>query len=192
MSMPAIHRSPSRTLCALVALTVLLSACATLDQPRNPQYTNPPASVNPAESTGQAPVLQTEPALPPPEIEPSQPLPPPSTRTYTLSAASKALVTQAETQRKTKNFVQAAATLERALRIEPNNPLLWLEYAELREDESNYAQAENLARKAVALASGDPRTQSNAWRVIADSLRARNQNADAQQALAKADALLGR
>jgi tetratricopeptide (TPR) repeat protein len=137
-------------------------------------------------------MVETEPATPPPAIESPQPLPPPNTRTYTLSAASKALVTQAEAQRKSKNFVQAAATLERALRIEPNNPLLWLEYAELRQDESNFAQAENLARKAVALASGDPRTQSNAWMVVADSLKARNQNAEAQQALAKANALLPR
>ncbi len=125
-------------------------------------------------------------------MEPPQPLPPPATRSYSLNPASRALVNQAETQRKSKNFMQAGVTLERALRIEPNNPLLWLEYAQLRMDEANFAQAENLARKAVALAGGDPRTQSNAWRVIADSLSARDRNGEAQQATARANALSGR
>ena len=125
-------------------------------------------------------------------VEPAQPLPPPSTRNYSLNAASRALVNQAETQRKSRNFVQAAATLERALRIEPNNPLLWLAYGELRMDESNYAQAENMGRKAVASASGDPRTQANAWRLIADSLKARDKNSEAQQAYSRANALMGR
>jgi len=136
--------------------------------------------------------METQAALPPPMVEPAQPLPPSSTHSYSLNSASRALVNQAEIQRKSKNFLQAGVTLERALRIEPNNPLLWLEYAELRMDETNYAQAENMARKALVLANGDPRTQANAWRMIADSLGARDRNAEAQQATAKANALMGR
>lgn len=140
----------------------------------------------------EAPAMETQPDVPTAPVEPPQPLPPPSTRSYSLNAASRALVSQAETQRKARNFVQAAATLERALRIEPNNPLLWLEYGELRMDESNYAQAENMGRKAAASASGDPRTQAAAWRLIAESLKARDRNSEAQQAYARANALVGR
>jgi tetratricopeptide (TPR) repeat protein len=136
--------------------------------------------------------METQPVTPAAPVEPPQPLPPPSTRSYSLNAASRALVNQAEAQRKTRNFVQAAATVERALRIEPNNPLLWLEYGELRMDEGNYAQAENMGRKAVASASGDPRAQAAAWRLIADSLKARNKTSEAQQAYARANALVGR
>ncbi len=87
--------------------------------------------------------------------------------------------------------MQAAATLERALRIEPNNPLLWLAYGELRMDEGNFAQAENMGRKAVSSAIGDPRTQANAWRLIAESLKARDKNNEAQQAYGRANALVG-
>jgi hypothetical protein len=170
------------------SLLLILAACTTV----NP-YT-PPATVTkpapPKEQTGAG--VEVQPAPPIAPGEPPQPLPPANTRSYNLNAATRALASQAETQRKGKHFMQAAATLERALRIEPNNPLLWLAYGELRMDEGNYAQAENMGRKAVTSASGDPRTQSNAWRLIADSLKARDKNNEAQQAYARANALVGR
>lgn len=168
--------------CATLLLT--LAGCTT------PQPYSPPSS--PPPETAETPATEIQPATPWPSVEEGQPLPPSNVRNYSLNAASRALVNQANTQRKTKNFVQAAATLERALRIEPNNPLLWLEYGELRMDEGNYAQAENMGRKAVASASGDVRTQSKAWRLVADSLKARDKNSEAQQAYAKANALVGR
>ena len=76
----------------------------------------------------------------------------------------------------------AAATLERALRIEPDNPLLWTELGRIRMGENNPAQAEAMGRKALALATGDPAAQSSAWHLIADSLRARGRNAEAADA----------
>jgi len=166
-------------------LLLSLTACTTV-QP----YTSAPVA-KPANPSPESPI-EIQPASPGVTVEPPQPLPPVTTRSYSLNAASRALVNQADAQRKSGNFVQAAATLERALRIEPGNPLLWLAYGELRMDEDNYAQAENLGRKAAALASGDPRTQANAWRLIADSLKARNKNSEAQQAYARANALMGR
>jgi tetratricopeptide (TPR) repeat protein len=169
------------------SMLLTLAACTTVNPYAPPVASAPPP---PAEPTGAG--VEVQPAPPMMPTEPAQPLPPANTRSYSLNAASRALVTQAETQRKTRNFMQAAATLERALRIEPNNPLLWLAYGELRMDESNFAQAENMGRKAVASASGDPRTQANAWRLIAESLKARDKNNEAQQAYAKANALVGR
>ena len=177
---------------ASLTLALFLSACTTI----NP-YTASPA---PAPANGAAvivpeePTLSTQPMEPVTPVEPSIPLPTPpaTTRSYNLSPATRALVGQATTQRTSKNFVQAAATLERALRIEPNNPLLWLEYGELRMDENNFAQAESMGRKALASASGDPRAQANAWRLIAASLKARNRNSEAQQATTRANALSGR
>jgi tetratricopeptide (TPR) repeat protein len=101
-------------------------------------------------------------------------------------------VDQAHAQVAAGNFVVAAGSIERALRIEPNNPLLWIELGRVRQAEANYAQAENLGRKALSLATGDPRTQSSAWRVIADSLRARGRAPEAREAEARADALVTR
>jgi Tfp pilus assembly protein PilF len=102
-----------------------------------------------------------------------------------LSPASQALVTQAQAQRKRGDLPGATVSLERALRIEPSNPLLWIEMGRLRMDQRNYAQAEAMGRKALAMAVGDARSQSTAWLLIADSLKARGKNTQAQEALEK-------
>ncbi|MGB9329512.1 MAG: tetratricopeptide repeat protein, partial [Steroidobacteraceae bacterium] len=101
---------------------------------------------------------------------------------FRLSAASSALVAQAHTQAAGGDFGQAAATLERALRIEPENPLLWIELGRARLGENNPAQADAMGRKALALATGDATAQSSAWHLIADSLRALGRNGDAAEA----------
>ena len=68
------------------------------------------------------------------------------------------------------------------MRIEPDNPLLWIELAKVRQAEGNYVQTENLARKAVSMSINAPRTQSAAWQLIADSYRARGKNVEARDA----------
>ena len=73
----------------------------------------------------------------------------------------------------------ASATLDRALRIEPNNPLLWIELGRLRMAENDAHQAEGCGRKALALASGDRGTQAQAGRLLADALRAQGRNPEA-------------
>jgi len=99
------------------------------------------------------------------------------------------LVGQAQTQLASKNFAVAASSIERALRIEPDNPLLWIELGKVRQAEGNYVQAENMARKAVSMASNAPRAQSAAWSLIAESYRARGKNNEAREADARASAL---
>jgi hypothetical protein len=149
---------------------------------------------------GSAPVLTSPPEVPVPApgSEPviEAPAPPavprerPKTPAATLGPASRALVTQAQAQRKKGDLPGATQLLERALRIEPNNPLLWIEMGRLRMDQRNYPQAENLGRKALAMSVGDDRTQSQAWQLISDSLRARGRNVQAQEAADKARALV--
>lgn len=123
---------------------------------------------------------------PPPVVElpRERPRRPPAT----LAPASRALVSQAEAQRKRGDLPGASVSLDRALRIEPNNPLLWIETGRLRMDQRNYAQAENMARKALAMSVGDDTTQSAAWELIGQSLKARGRNAEAEEAFAKARA----
>ena len=70
---------------------------------------------------------------------------------------------------------------DRALRIEPNNPLLWIELGRLRLAESDAHQAEGCGRKALALASGDPSTQKQAGMLLADALRAQRRNQEAHE-----------
>jgi Flp pilus assembly protein TadD len=75
----------------------------------------------------------------------------------------------------------ASSTLDRALRIEPSNPLLWIELGRVRLVESDVHQAEVCARKALALASGDHAAQGQAGRLLADALRAQGRNPEAQE-----------
>lgn len=92
----------------------------------------------------------------------------------------------------TKNYPVAASSIERALRIEPDNALLWIELGKVRLAEGNFVQAENMGRKAVSMTVNAPRAQSSAWRLIADSFRARGKNVEARDAESRAEALASR
>lgn len=124
---------------------------------------------------------------PEPPVEQTQPLPAPVVREPALSAASRALVGQAQAQMASNNYAVAAASIERALRIEPDNALLWIELGKVRQAEGNYVQAENMGRKAASMSVNAPRANSAAWTLIAESLRARGKNVEAQAAQARAN-----
>jgi tetratricopeptide (TPR) repeat protein len=113
-------------------------------------------------------------------------------RQFHIGPAASSLVTQARAQAGGGEFAPAAATLERALRIEPGNPLLWIELGRVRLAESNAAQADAMGRKALALATGDAGAQAAAWQLIADSLRARGRDPEAAEAEGRAGTLAPR
>ena len=96
---------------------------------------------------------------------------------------------EAHAQEQSRNFGLAAETLERALSIEPRNPLVWIELGRENILAGNPAQAYGMGRKALYLASGDPRAQARAWQLIAASLRAQGRNDEAYTAEEKAAAL---
>jgi uncharacterized protein HemY len=101
-------------------------------------------------------------------------------------------VAQAHKQMAGGDFGLSAATIERAMRIEPGNPLLWIELGRVRYTAGDYAQADAMGRKALALATGDPQAQASAWRLIADSLRSRRRNEEAADADRRANVLAPR
>ncbi|HZO21422.1 MAG TPA: hypothetical protein VFB37_02885 [Steroidobacteraceae bacterium] len=113
-------------------------------------------------------------------------------RQFRLTPASTALVAQAHKAANSGDFGLAAATIERAMRIEPDNPLLWIELGRVRLNAADYSQADSMGRKALSLATGDPHAQSSAWRLIADSLRALGRNPEAADADKRAEALAAR
>jgi len=131
----------------------------------------------------------------PDEPSPAQPavaeasLPPPAEpsfvgpqRRFHLGTAATALVTRAHAQASRGEYVLAAATIERALRIEPENPLLWIELGQVRMRDGNAVQADGIYRKALSLATGDSELQATAWILIAESLRTRGRNQEAAEA----------
>jgi hypothetical protein len=183
---------------SLTALALLASAGCSL-APFQPE---PPAPVPRKAPAGSGPVISEPPPVTStmpaePDVQappPSVPVPRerPKVAPATLSPASSALVNQAQSQRKKGDLPGAATSLDRALRIEPNNPLLWIEMGRLRMDQRNYPQAEAMGRRALSMAVGDSRTQSSAWQLIADALRARGKNPEAQEALDMANELSSR
>jgi tetratricopeptide (TPR) repeat protein len=128
--------------------------------------------------------LSIEPTSPSPPAAAPVPAPaprPPPARENKLSPVTSSLVTQSHALIAHGDLDGASATLDRALRIEPNNPLLWVERGKLRLAENDPRQAESCARKALALSSGDRAAQAQSGHVLADALRAQKRNQEAQQ-----------
>jgi hypothetical protein len=120
---------------------------------------------------------------PPGAAQPPQPLayaPPP--QRPSLSPAAAALAEQAEQQRQTRDYVGAAATLERALRIEPQQAYLWNRLARVRLEQGYQAQAGNLAARSNSLAKDEPGVKRDNWSIIAAARRAAGDTAGASQA----------
>jgi tetratricopeptide (TPR) repeat protein len=134
----------------------------------------------PPNSLPAAPVPEP-PSAPPETPAPQPPRPPQPTREAHLSPATRSLVAQAHEQLARGDLDGASLTLDRALRIEPNNPLIWSELGKLRLTESDSHQAEVCARKALALASGDRAAQAEAARVLIGALRAQGRNQEAHE-----------
>jgi hypothetical protein len=107
-------------------------------------------------------------------------------------AAVVALLDHAEQQANNGDLQAAAMTLERAIRIDSRNPVLWHHLASVRLAEGNAGQAEELAKKSNALAAGNYALQARNWGLIAEARRKRGDTAGAQSADRQKQALLAR
>jgi tetratricopeptide (TPR) repeat protein len=96
-----------------------------------------------------------------------------------IAPASASLLQSSRDQRGAGNYAQASASLERALRIEPEQPLLWLELGRVRLLEGDYDQAEQLGRKARTLSAGNLAAEDESEKLISDALRAQGRYHDA-------------
>jgi tetratricopeptide (TPR) repeat protein len=178
---------PPQRLCLLASLWLALSGCVMF---REPVETTPrPAPAAPAATNPNASVFPDQPASALPSPTPPPVTAPPATRQFHLGAAASALVAQAHRQAAGGDPQLAISTIERALRIEPDNPLLWIELGDVHETAGHYEQAGGIGHKALQLATGDPHAQSASWHLIAESLKARNRNGEAAEAQHRADEL---
>jgi len=110
--------------------------------------------------------------------------PPP--RRPALPPAADALLREAERQRQMRDYLGAAATLERALRIEPQQAYLWNRLAQVRLEQGYQTQAANLAARSNSLARDEPGLKQDNWRIIAAARRAAGDAAGAAAAEQKA------
>jgi hypothetical protein len=164
----------------LVPLFLLLSACSTA----------PPRHLPPViDGRSGEPVPEPAPGVPYaiPDEPVATPVPPPASG----GGAVVALLDQADGYHQSGDSNNEAATIERALRIEPKNAGLWTRLAAVRLDQNRPQQAEQLALKSNALAGGDRVLQARNWRLVAQARWALNDSAGARAAEQKARDLGG-
>ena len=103
----------------------------------------------------------------PVESPKSEPTPPPVRPATRETTAVASLMDSARQDAAAGRLVNAAATLERALRIEPRNPRLWSELARVRLQQGEWAQAEQTALRSNSFAGNDSELRSDNARIIA-------------------------
>ena len=120
-------------------------------------------------------------------VQQPAPAPAPAPVVRTENPAIASLMDGARTDATAGRLSNAAASLERALRIEPRNPRLWQELARVRLQQGDYAQAENVAARSNSWAGGDSALRAENWRLIAQAREARGDSEGAHAALEAAE-----
>jgi Tfp pilus assembly protein PilF len=119
-----------------------------------------------------------EPGPPPPSPLPS------SSPGHVETPAIASLMNSARADNAAGRLANAAASLERALRIEPRNPRLWQELSRVRLSQRDYVQAESCAARSNSWAgSDDGALRADNWRLIAQAREARGDADGAKAAL---------
>lgn len=104
----------------------------------------------------------------------------PLSHTDSMSVVASRLLASAISSKAVGNFDSAAGDLERALRIEPNNPLLWSQLADVRFSQKNFQQAVQLAAKSNTLAGSDRNLRRQNWILMANAHAANGDQEAAQ------------
>jgi len=150
----------------LLFLISLLAGCATTPLPGR----DAASSRVPTESRVPAPESYNGRYQPPEVTAYREPVTPKFSRPQPARAV-QALSKRAEDQRASGQLVAAAASLERALRIEPKNALLWNRLAHVRFEQKQYALASSLAAKSNAFAGQDQALRADNNKLISLSRR---------------------
>jgi hypothetical protein len=167
------ERTPAagKALLILVALCVGAAGCTSYSSYEPGARTAPGATIPPSRAPGASTVRPDDPGFEAPRGAGSVPMAsadprtnPPKARQE--NAASTVLLEQSRDERAAGSYAEAAASIERALRIDPNNPALWIELAEIKGAEGDLDQAEMMARKALTLAGSDRSIMARAERLL--------------------------
>ena len=94
-----------------------------------------------------------------------------------------ALLDNADQYTATGQNSRAIASLERAIRIDPKNPVLWNRLGYLHLQEKNWVQAIAMAKKSNVLAVHDHSLQARNWQIIARARDALGDSAGSDQAM---------
>ncbi len=149
----------------------------------------PLVGVAPASSSAAAPAARAPPPPAPrqPPVAASGAVQPAATpRAAAANPAVVSLLNTASAQSRAGDHARAAATLERAIAIEPDNAWLWYRLADTRLAEGRLEQAASLAAKSNSLAAADRSLQADNWRLIAEARRRQGNSGAASAAESQA------
>ncbi|MCC2638387.1 MAG: hypothetical protein K0Q68_2106 [Moraxellaceae bacterium] len=179
-------RKPMRLLFPGVMLTsVLLAACSSPVRtgPDPVQVLPPPRATG--EVASEAPVVAAQEPARRPQVQPQRQL-----ADGSQLPAVRGLIAAADGALSRGEVDLAAVNLERAQRLAPQSALVYQKLANIRLRQKRAAEAEQLARKALAFA-GSPAQQATLWQLIASARQMQGQHAAAREARARAAALQG-
>lgn len=108
----------------------------------------------------------------------------------TLTAPVQSLLTTAQQQRAQGDLNGAASSLERALRIAPQEPQVLYRLSEIRLMQGDAAQSEQLAQRGLTYSSGRPALQAGLWDLIAEAREKQGNTAGAAEARQKSRAFM--
>lgn len=145
-----------------------------------------PADIAPViEPKREQPLLLSAP--PPPVSSPELTTFEPMEATAPMTPAVGALVLAANQNSQSGDLELAAASLERAIRIEPRNANLYYKLALLRLKQEKPRLAEDLAKKSALLAASDNKLKKHCWLLIAHVREIQQNFAGAKEAMTKAE-----
>ena len=107
-----------------------------------------------------------------------------------LTAPVQSLLTTAQQQRAQGDLNGAASSLERALRIAPQEPQVLYRLSEIRLMQGDAAQSEQLAQRGLTYSSGRPALQAGLWDLIAEAREKQGNTAGAAEARQKSRAFM--
>lgn len=170
-------------------LVLLIGACTSRGgyppPERAPQPDRPeqPRPEQPAPAPQPTPIPQPAPAPPP------QPAP----KVGDVSGpAVMALFARATEREQAGDLDAAAASIERALDVEPRNPFVYQRLGALRLEQGQPQQAEVLARKSNSFAGNNDPLKADNWRLIARARSSRGDTVGASSASSRAQYHAGR
>ena len=168
-----------RFCCVVLLLVPALYGCSSASPSRPAPVVDAHGQPVPVQSPTHIPAQTYGLSSPEPYQAPGQQGQPPVIKSH--SPAVVALLDHAEQQANAGELESAVASLERALRIDPRNPVLWYHLATVRLAQGDPSQAEQLAVKSNSLATGINTQLVRNWQLIA---RARQQQNNAAGAAA--------
>lgn len=157
----------------LATIAFVVSGCVTQSYPYpSPRPAPPPPQTQPTQP-GYPPVSSVPEQVP--IIESPSVAGPTTAQPQPRPSSPVTLALQDESQRAAAagDLPKAIQIIERAIRIQPDKPELWLDLARLHLKEGNPAQAEQFARKALLFTGQRYDLEQQAWVIIADAQAAK-------------------